>query len=251
MRSKYLIPVSLMLFAVVLSACSGVAAAKAPSSASLEEGESLPRTITVTGSGKTVLTPDIAYINVGVQTEDPDASKAVSENNQQTQDVIDALTAAGVAKEDIQTTNFNIYPRQDYDPQGQPTGEITYIVTNTVYVTVRDLDQIGDLLNSAVAAGANTIHGIQFDVNDKAEALSEARASAVKNAETIAQELASAADVGLGEILSISTFTGGYPSPLFEGRGGGGANIMADAPVPISAGQMIVTVEVSVIYTIE
>ena len=250
MRNKIIVPVSLMLFSIVLSACSGVAAAKAPASANLADGEPPPRTISVTGSGKTVLTPDIAYINIGVQTEDQDASSAVSENTLQTQEVIDALTAAGVAKEDIQTTNFNIYPRQDYDPQGQPTGEITYIVTNTVYVTVRDLDQIGDLLNSAVAAGANTIHGIQFDVDDKAEALSDARASAVKNAETIAQELAAAADVGLGEIQSISTFTGGYPSPLFEGRGGG-ANIMADAPVPISAGQMIVTVEVSVIYTIE
>jgi len=250
MRIKIIVPVSLMLFSVVLSACSGVAAAKAPASTNLADGEPPPRTISVTGSGKTVLTPDIAYINIGVQTEDQDASSAVSENTLQTQEVIDALTAAGVAKEDIQTTNFNIYPRQDYDPQGQPTGEITYIVTNTVYVTVRDLDQIGDLLNSAVAAGANTIHGIQFDVDDKAEALSDARASAVKNAETIAQELAAAADVGLGEIQSISTFTGGYPSPLFEGRGGG-ANIMADAPVPISAGQMIVTVEVSVIYTIE
>lgn len=251
MRSKLLYPIGLMLFALSLSACSSVAAAKAPSSSAQADGETPLRSITVTGSGKTVLTPDIAYINVGVQTEDADAAEAVSGNNEQTTDVMSALMAAGVDDNDIQTTNFNIYPRQEYDPQGNPTGEITYIVTNTVYVTVRDIDQIGDLLNAAVAAGANTIHGIQFDVDDKTEALSEARVAAVENAESVAQELASAAGVELGEIQSISTISGGYPAPLFEGRGGGGQAVLAEAPVPISAGQMIVTVEVSVVYNIE
>jgi len=251
MRNKILFTSSLMVFAVLLSACSGVAAAQTPAEETSADVDMPPRTITVTGSGKTVLSPDIAYINIGVQTEGQDAAQVVSENNQNTQQVIDALIATGVAEEDIQTTNFNIYPRQEYDPQGQPTGEITYVVNNTVYVTVRDLDQVGDLLNTAVASGANTIHGIQFDVADKDEALSDARVAAVENAEVIASELAGAAGVTLGEIHSISTLTGGYPVPMFEGRGGGGAAVMAEAAVPISPGQMIVTVEVTVIYLIE
>jgi hypothetical protein len=251
MRSKILFTSSLLFFAVLLSACSGVAAAQSTSEESNDVTQMPPRTITVTGSGKTVLSPDIAYINIGVQTEGKDAAQAVSDNNQNTQQVIDALLATGVAEEDIQTTNFNIYPRQEYDPQGQPTGEITYVVNNTVYVTVRDLDQVGDLLNTAVASGANTIHGIQFDVDDNAEALSDARVAAIKNAETIASELANAAGVTLGEIHSISTLTGGYPVPMFEGRGGGGTPVMAEAAVPISPGQMIVTVDVTVIYLIE
>jgi uncharacterized protein YggE len=251
MRSKILFTSSLLFFAVLLSACSGVAAAQSTSEESNDVTQMPPRTITVTGSGKTVLSPDIAYINIGVQTEGKDAAQAVSDNNQNTQQVIDALLATGVAEEDIQTTNFNIYPRQEYDPQGQPTGEITYVVNNTVYVTVRDLDQVGDLLNTAVASGANTIHGIQFDVADNAEALSDARVAAIKNAETIASELANAAGVTLGEIHSISTLTGGYPVPMFEGRGGGGTPVMAEAAVPISPGQMIVTVDVTVIYLIE
>ena len=248
MHNKIILVLSVVLITATLAACGGVAAAKSSKPADTPELTPTNRTIIVSGSGRAVLSPDIAYVNIGVHTESKDAVEAVSSNNK-TQKVTDALVDADIDEKDIQTTNFSIYPRQDYDSQGKPTGEITYIVENSVHVTVRDLDQIGEILNTAVQAGANTIHGIQFDVSDKTEALSEARQSAVTNAETVAEELAQAAGVELGEIQTISTFSGGIPAPMVEGRGGGA--LMADVPVPVSPGQMIVTVEVSVIYAIE
>jgi uncharacterized protein YggE len=250
MRNKIRLVLSVVLITASLTACGGVAAAKSSYPADTPEPPPANRTIRVSGSGRAVLSPNIAYVNIGVHTESKDAVEAVTSNNIQTQKVTDALVDAGIDEKDIQTTNFSIYPRQDYDSQGKPTGEITYIVENSVHVTVRDLDQIGEILNTAVQAGANTIHGIQFDVSDKTEALSEARQSAVANAETVAEELAQAAGVELGEIQTISTFSGGFPAPMVEGRGGGAA-LMADVPVPVSPGQMIVTVEVSMIYAIE
>ena len=243
MRNKIKLVLSVVLITATLTACGGVAAAKSSYSADTPESPPATRTIRVSGSGRAVLSPDIAYVNIGVHTESKDAVEAVTNNNIQTQKVTDALVDAGIDEKDIKTTNFSIYPRQDYDSQGKPTGEITYIVENSVHVTVRDLDQIGEILNTAVQAGANTIHGIQFDVSDKTEALSEA------NAETVAKELAQAAGVELGEIQTISTFSGGFPAPMVEGRGG--VALMADVPVPVSPGQMIVTVEVSMIYAIE
>lgn len=251
MRKRNLFVLIIMLSAASISACAGVAAAKSPTSASLQETMQLPRTISVTGSGKAILSPDIAYIYIGVHTENQDAAQAVADNNQQTQEVKDALVAAGINENDIQTTNFSIYPRQDYDTQGQPTGTITYVVDNSVNVIVRDLDQIGEVLNEAVAAGANSVNGISFDVSDRTEALSAARKDAFANAEIIAQELADEAGVTLGAVHSISTIIGGGPVPLFEGRGGGAEAMMAEAPVPISPGQMIVTVELNVVYDIE
>jgi uncharacterized protein YggE len=194
MRNKIILVLSVVLITATLTACGGVAAAKSSYPADTLESPPATRTIRVSGSGRAVLSPDIAYVNIGVHTESKDAVE-----------------------------------------------EITYIVENSVHVTVRDLDQIGEILNTAVQAGANTIHGIQFDVSDKTEALSEARQSAVANAETVAKELAQAAGVELGEIQTISTFSGGFPAPMVEGRGGGVA-LMADVPVPVSPGQMIVTV---------
>jgi uncharacterized protein YggE len=250
MKNKILFLAGVLIFAVLLSACSGAAAspAQAPLAANEENGES-DRTLSVSGSGKVTLTPDIAYITVGVHTEGKNAAEAVAENNNTTQAVTGVLLDAGVDDKDIKTTNFSIYPQQQYDDQGKPTGEIIYIVDNSVFVTVRDLDTVGELLNDVVDAGANSIRGIQFDVEDKTDALAEAQEMAVANAQAQAENLAQAAGVELGPIKSINAFGGVIPGPKFEGLGGG-AMIAEAAAVPISPGEMTVTTDVSIIYII-
>jgi hypothetical protein len=203
----------------------------------------------VSGAGSANLVPDIAYIYLGVHTEKASASEAVDENNAQTQKMIEALKDFGIAGKDIRTTNFSIWPQERYDQfTGTPTGEKTYVVDNTVYVTVRDLDKLGDLLDTVVAAGANTVNSIQFDVADKSEALTQARAEAVKDAAKQAKELTDAAGVKLGEIQSIG-FYDSSPYPVFDGKGGGGAAM--ESSVPIQPGQLTFTVTVSVTYEIK
>ena len=242
MRNKVLILISGTLLAALLSAC-GAAAAQtvSPSPQSTEV-----RTITVTGSGEVFLSPDIANISIGVHTEGGDAAEALAENNAQTQAVVDLLREMGVAERDIQTSNFSIFPRQEYDDQGRVTA-ITYVVENTVRVTVRDLDEIGELLNSVVDTGANNIFGIQFDVEDRVSALSDARRAAVENARTVAEEIAQASSVELGQVHSIRVY-GTAPMPVFQER----ALLQAPAAdVPISPGQLSLSVEVEVVYEIQ
>jgi uncharacterized protein YggE len=160
------------------------------------------------------------------------------------------LKAAGVDEKDIRTTNFSIWPSQQYGPDGLAIGTIV-MVDNNVYVVVRDLDGLGDLLDSVIAAGANSINSIQFDVADKTEAVKEARVKAVEDASTQATELAGAAGLTLGEIQSISFFDNS-PYPMYEGKGGGGGMMYADAAaVPIQPGQLSISVSVNVTYEIE
>ncbi len=243
MKTKVIFVTAVALLALVLSACGG------PTTIT-QQAQPIVRSLSVTGSGQANLVPDIAYIYLGVHTEKPTASDAMAENNTQTQAMIDALTKFGIAKKDIQTTNFSIYPTDQYDKQtGQPTGQKVYSVDNTVYVTVRDLKKLGDLLDTVVAAGANTINSIQFDVADKEAATKSARADAVKDAAAQAKELASAAGVTLGDIQSIG-FSDNSPVPLFNGKGGGAAVAQA-ASVPIQPGQLTITVTVNVIYAIK
>jgi len=216
-----------------------------------QEAPAAIRTLNVNGTGQVNLVPDIAYIYVGVHTELSSASEAMKENNAQTEKMIKALKDFGIDAKDIRTTNFSIWPNDKYDPQtGMPTGEKTYVVDNTVYVTVRNLKKLGDLLDTVVTAGANTINTIQFDVADKTEALKQARANAVKDAQSQAQELAGDAKVTLGDIQSIS-FYDNQPYPMFEGKGGGGGGMAANAAVPIQPGQLTFTVTVSVTYAIK
>jgi len=119
----------------------------------------------------------------------------------------------------------------------------------TVYVTVRALDTLGDLLDTVVAAGANTVNSIQFDVAEKDTSLKDARAEAVKDAQAKAQELAEAAGLQLGEIQSIE-FIDSQPYPFLEGKGGGGADVAAST-VPIQPGQLTFTVNVNVSYLLK
>jgi uncharacterized protein YggE len=241
MRNKTLLVSAIVLVALALGACSPtVVANPAPP----------VRSMSVSGTGKVYLAPDIAYINIGVHTEKPTAADAVAENKDQTQKVIDTLKGAGVDPKDISTTNFSIWSNTQYGPDGQPTGT-TYAVDNTVSVTVRKLDNLGDLLDSAVASGANNINSIQFDVADKTAALKEARAEAVKDAENQAKELADAAGVALGDIQTIS-FNDTLPVPYTNtfGKGGGGA-VAEAAAVPIQPGQLTLSVTVNMTYAIK
>lgn len=250
MSKKVTIIISILLVAAILSGFASVAAAKNlnQTTGSTSE-EKVTRTITVNGTGKSYLTPNIAYVTLGVHTADKDAAKAVSDNTTQAQKVKQAILEMGVEEKDIQTTNFSIYPQQQYDPQtGQPTGDITYTVDNILYVTVRELDTIGELLDVVVQAGVNTISGIQFDAADRSDAQSEARKLAVEDAEAQATELAQAAGVTLGEVQTISSYN--MATPLYEkGMGGGAAMVAAD--VPVSPGQLVIQVDVTVVYAIE
>jgi uncharacterized protein YggE len=243
MRTKTYLAPAILILAVLLSACGPItiAATQQPSQ----------RTMNVTGTGQVFLDPDIAYINIGVHNEGAEAANAVAENNRTTQSVAAALEKGGVAKEDVRTTNFSIYPQQQYDQNGKVT-ETTYVVDNSVYVTVRDLTKLGDLLDATIQAGANSINSIQFDVADKTRALTQARQAAVKNAEGQAKELADAAGVKLGAVQSINFYdTTPVPLTTTYGKGGGGAAMEASANVPVQTGQLSLTVTVNLTYEIK
>ena len=244
MKRTFLILIAVMLAAIVLSACGPATIVANPQPAQ--------RTLSVTGTGTVMMTPDIAYINIGVHTEKPTAADAVAENTTQTQQVVDALKAAGLDAKDIQTTNFSIYPNTQFDPQTNQKLSTTYVVDNSVNVTVRKLDQLGSLLDTTVKAGANSVNSIQFDVADKSSALKQARDQAVKDAKTQAQELSDAAGITLGDVQTISFFDN-VPVPVTQayGKGGGGGAVAAAASVPISSGQMTLTVTVNMSYDIK
>ncbi len=234
MRTKIFFLVPVLLVAAILSACGPALSAQ-------------PHTLSVSGVGTVTLTPDIAYINIGVHTENPDINTSVGQNNTQTQALIDALKQAGVAAEDIQTSNFSVYTSQGYDKMtGQPIEGKTFAVDNTVYVTVRDLSKLGSLLGTGITAGANNINGITFDVADKSKAMAEARQKAVANANSLAAELAQTAGVKLGSIENISYTQSTSPVPLY-GMGGAAAQAPS-AVVPVEPGTMQVSVTVDVTY---
>jgi uncharacterized protein len=238
MKIKFLLLSVFLVLAVALTACG-------PSTVSLQP-QPPQRTITVTGTGMVTLTPDLAYISIGVHSQDASATVATEDNNSKAQAIINAIKGFGVQAKDIQTTNFSIYPQQQYDPSGKLTG-IIYMVDNTVYVTVRDLTKLGDLLDGSVKAGANNISNISFDVADKTAALSQARLAAVAEARKQADELTGATGVSLGEVQTISYNDITPPITMQYAR----ADAVAASSVPVQSGSMQISTTVSIVYMIK
>jgi hypothetical protein len=240
MNTKSFILLSTVL-ALALSACGAVPA--------VSGSTPVDRHITVNGTGTVTIEPDMATVWIGVQSQESSAADALAQNNAQTEAVMNTLLEFGIADSDLQTAYFSIWPSTNYDFEGQPTGTV-YQVQNTVLATVRDLDQLGALLDAVVQSGANTISNIQFDVADTTAAYDQALQAAIANAETRAGLVADTSSVSLGEVLTIETFLsgGGIVQPygdkaVAEGLGGGGA-------VPISGGQLEIIVQVTVSYQI-
>ncbi len=239
MKTKFIFLLGVLILSLALAACG-------PSNITVQPQPFQP-TITVTGSGLVTLTPDIAYINIGVHSQDASASVAMTANSASAQAVIDSIKSAGVAEKDIQTTNFSVYPQQQYDGNGKITG-ILYMVDNTVYVTVRDLTKLGGLLDASVRAGANNINSISFDVADRTAALSQARLAAVADARKQADELTGATGVSLGAVKTISYNDSSAPVTVQYVR------LEAAAPasnVPVQSGSMQITTTVTIVYEIK
>jgi uncharacterized protein YggE len=240
MRTKYLLITVLFIAAALLSACSGT----------IQFGQAQPRSINVTGNAQVILAPDIAYISIGVHSEAKSATEAVVNNNTQTQAVIDAIKGQGVDAKDIQTTNFSVYQQEKYSPSGEDLGAY-FMTDNTVYVTMHDISKIGDILDASINAGANNIYGITFDVQDKETALASGRDQAMADAKSQAEELAKAAGATLGTVQSISYYNSA-PTPIYyDTKAAAPAGVGGGSSVPVSAGQLTLTVSVSVTYALK
>jgi len=242
----------LIAMAVLLAGCTATpAVTTSPCSVNCNAPEPVyTRTISVTGEGKVSVTPDIAVMYLSVITRDPSVNKAWDDNNAKAELAITAIKGQGVKEADIRS-DFSLYQQEKYDQFGQPTGEITYIVTHTLTVMARDLTKVGDILAAAQGAGVNSVGGITFTVEDPAPAVIQARALAVANARARAEEIAKGLGVKVGKVLTVNEYGTSVPYPMDKtnayGIGGGGGG----SSVPIQVGTWEVTMTISVVFEIE
>jgi hypothetical protein len=211
--------------------------------------EETPRRLVVTGTGEASARPDVAMISAGVVVQADTASAALAANTRAMNAVLEQLRAAGLAQEDIQTSQFAVTPLYEStppDPQRtEPPGIVGYQVSNQVMARVRDIDRLGATLDALVRAGANSIDGLHFEVADPRQLLGEARDGAVADALAKARRYAAAAGVELGEIIAIEE-GGAYPPPRPMMR----AEAMA-ADVPIAPGRSELSASVTITFAIE
>jgi len=211
------------------------------------EEKSMERTITVSATGTAEAEPDRARITSGVSTEAETARQALTQNNETMSKIIDELKAKGVDPKDIQTASFNVEPVMDYSKDGQPPKLRGYRVSNQVIVLVRNLDQLGDVLDDVVSAGANQIQGLTFEVSKEDTLKDDARKEAVANALRRAKLLAAAAGAEVGNVLQISEETSSNGPITYAPR----LAKAATASVPIEAGMSTLEARVTVTWALK
>lgn len=208
-----------------------------------------PQGITVSGHSEMKADPDIALVSLGVVTRKPTAKEASQINAQTANRIMDAVTKLEVDKKDIQTRHYTTQPWVSYDRNGNEK-RLGYEVRNTVVITVRDLSKVSDVIDDATLAGANSVQGVAFTIDNEEAARNKVISAAVEDARTKAESVAKTLDVRVGKPISVSE-SSEYPQQQY-------ANLMpairstvvAKSETPISPGQMELSQDVVVTFAI-
>lgn len=203
-------------------------------------------TLNLSAYGETKLTPDMATISLGVETQGGTAARALADNAARMSQVMAALRAAGVAAKDIRTSGLNLNAQYAYE-QGQAPRLTGYRAADQVTVSVRDLAKVGAIADATVAAGANQVNGVSFGLADPTAAANAAREEAVRALGAKAELYARATGYRVARLVSLSEgggVDGLRPQPLQ-------VTAMArvqNAPTSVAPGELTVRVDIAGLY---
>ena len=204
-------------------------------------------TVTVSGSGDVSVAPDVADVSIGVMVQKTTVAEAQSAAATSMSAVLAAVKKDGVDPKDIVTTNISLSPVYDYSSSGSVPRLVGEQFSNTVTVTVRNLKSVASVVDDAIAAGATTINGIAFRLDDPTAVQAQARQIAMADARSKADALTSAAGVSVRGVASITETTAQTPvyySGALDAAKAGGVS------TPIQTGSTNIDVEVTVSYLI-
>ena len=206
--------------------------------------EESPSGITVTGRASVKGEPDLAVMTFSIVTTDRDAAKSSRDNAVATTALIDALTGFPIPGDDIETAGYTVSPVMNYSKT--PAAVVGYRTTNSVRVKLRDLAKTGEFIDTAMDAGATSVQGINFTIEDDAHLKKQALSQAVAVARAKAGVMAKALDVRLGKVRAASESVGTMHARTFAVGAAG-----ADAgPTPTLPGHVEVSATVTLVYPI-
>ncbi len=201
--------------------------------------------ISVGGVGLVMAKPDIGIINIGVETTHKDSKTAQEENAKLTNQVMESLKGLNIKKDDIKTASYNMYRENHYNPQDGKSVQGNFIVSNSIEITVRDIEKVGMVIDTVTKKGANQVNNIRFTVSDTSPYYQEALKLAVKNANEKANTIATAMGIKVGKPAKV--IENSYSEPtIFRGMEVNKAEAM-DMNF-ISTGELEIKAQLQVIY---
>jgi len=204
------------------------------------------------GEGRATGTPDLAEVTLSVESRAATPNEAANQNAAKATAIVESAKGSGVKPEDVQTLSVSLNPEFSYSDDGAPKVE-GYVASNSVRVTVRTIDAVGEVIDAAVTAGASTVQGVFFSFTPETQRKleDEARKEAVQDAQRRATVLAQLSNVRLGKPNSITeSLTTPSEPPIYfaqaEDIGFGGG-----PTTPVEAGTLEIVTRVDVTYEIQ
>ncbi|HSC19033.1 MAG TPA: SIMPL domain-containing protein [Rhizomicrobium sp.] len=202
------------------------------------------RLLTVSGKAEVKAKPDQATLSAGVVTEGKTAAAALAANSRAMNAVFDTLKRLGIPDRGIQTSEISVQPQYPNDSRA-PRRITGYQASNSVTVTLDNIEKLGSALDALVSSGANSLGDISFGLRDPRPLESQARADAVRDAAQKAEGMARAAGVSLGPIVAINEGETSQPVPMRRMA----PMALAEA-TPVAAGQETITATVTISWEI-
>jgi uncharacterized protein len=248
MKDNKLLLVVIALLLVVSIVATGVLIFKGnKGTTEVVSEKSIVNTISVSSTGKVTVLPDVGYVSLGVETHDEDVKKAENDNSNIMKAIKDAVAKLGVEETDVKTTRFNIYPQYKNDDEKPDS----YMVTNTIEITVKKIEDISNIIDAAINAGANRTNNIRFDVLDREVSYNDALENAIANAKVRAQKIADAADLKIVGVITVNENSSAPSIYYNEMRYEKSMMDSAAGAPPISAGDMEISANVAVTYEVK
>ena len=208
--------------------------------------------ITVSGTGETQISADTAIVSLGINARDKDVLAAQQKANAIIASIREAMTSLGIPEDCVNTDYMNIYAIYDYqDDQEEVTA---YNAGSTLAIKVTSMDAVGEVIDSAFAAGANTLNGISFSASDTDAAKAESLKKAVADAKAKAEILAEASGLKINRIDLITeggTFSYDNTVSNFSARGLAEEKEMDAGSTVVRAAKLIVSASVTVTFEAE
>ncbi|MFZ1122433.1 MAG: SIMPL domain-containing protein [Candidatus Binataceae bacterium] len=210
------------------------------------------RTIEVTGNGEAHVAPDVASLNLAIETHAATAQQSAGQNAALAEKVVDALNTKLQGKGKVWTGGYSLYP--EYSDSSRPNDKpvVTgYRAENSITVETGEIGMLGGLIDTAIEAGANRINFLNFTLRDESQARGQAIALAAKDAQTQADALAKSLGVKLGPVVKATTVWENRPMPVMRMMAGVGASATMGAPTPVQPNEVTVPATVSITYQIQ
>ncbi len=207
--------------------------------------------ISFEGTGKAVGVPNIATVNVGVETKGKDLAGAQTENSEKNNALIEKFKELGIPKEDLKTTNYSVYPWSEWDPIANASKEKGWVISQQVEVKIRNLALVSKVIEVAGQNGSTNISGPNFTIDDSSALKTEAREKAIADAKAKAEALEKTLDIELDDLVGYYEFSQDPGMPYYAMKSMDSMSANEAAAPALETGSSEVSITVTLTYSME